>query len=49
MWKERHLVEIKTLIMHHALGMQEMSLVPKYVKWICMSVFLCTSLLVKQV
>jgi len=23
MWKERHFVEIKTMIMHHALGMQE--------------------------
>jgi len=32
MRKERYFVENKTLIMQHALGMQEMSLVPKYVK-----------------
>lgn len=42
MWKERHFVENKTLIMQHALGMQEMYLVPKYVKWICVGIFLCT-------
>jgi hypothetical protein len=28
--------------MQHALGMQEMYLVPKYVKLICVGIFLCT-------
>jgi hypothetical protein len=42
--KKQHFVENKTQIMQHALKLQEIRLLPKYIKWILWGVILHTQM-----
>jgi hypothetical protein len=49
LWSKQNFVENKTEIMQHILKMQQISLLPKYIKWICRGVFYVHSHMQTQV